>query len=50
MAWCTNNSCSFMCISLNVMSVYMKQQFDDNYINIEEAVKYLGIKPVTLRN
>ena len=28
----------------------MKEQFDDNYINIEEAAQYLGIKPVTLRN
>ena len=28
----------------------MKEQFDDNYINIEDAAQYLGIKPVTLRN
>lgn len=28
----------------------MKEHYDDNYINIEEAAQYLGIKPVTLRN
>jgi excisionase family DNA binding protein len=39
-----------MCISLKARSVNMKEQFDDNYINIEEAAQYLGIKPVTLRN
>ena len=40
----------FMRISLKARSVNMKEQFDDNYINIEEAAQYLGIKPVTLRN
>ena len=39
-----------MRISLKARSVNMKEQFDDNYINIEEAAQYLGIKPVTLRN
>lgn len=28
----------------------MEKKFMDNYINIDEAADYLGIKPVTLRN
>lgn len=28
----------------------MKKEVIDNYINIDEAAAYLGIKPVTLRN
>ena len=28
----------------------MKKIIDDNYISIDEAAAYLGIKPVTLRN
>ena len=27
----------------------MSERIDDNYIGIEEAAEYLGIKPVTLR-
>ena len=38
-----------MRISLVARSENMKEQFDDNYINIEDAAQYLGIKPVTLR-
>lgn len=45
-----NNIRRIMRISLKARSVNMKEQFDDNYINIEEAAQYLGIKPVTLRN
>lgn len=28
----------------------MPETYEDNYINIEDAAAYLGIKPVTLRN
>jgi len=28
----------------------MKDIIKDNYINIDDAAEYLGIKPVTLRN
>ncbi len=27
----------------------MSERIDDNYIGVEEAAEYLGIKPVTLR-
>lgn len=29
---------------------YMAELLDDNWINIDEAANYLGIKPVTLRD
>lgn len=29
---------------------YTKEQYNDNYISVDEAAQYLGIKPVTLRN
>ena len=45
-----NDICIFMRITLVARSVNMKEHYDDNYINIEEAAQYLGIKPVTLRN
>ena len=28
----------------------MKERFDDNYISLDEASEYLGIKSVTLRS
>lgn len=28
---------------------YMSERTDDNYISLEDAAKYLNIKPVTLR-
>lgn len=28
----------------------MEERSIDNYINLEEAASYLGVKPVTLRN
>lgn len=28
----------------------MNEIITDNYINLEEAAEYLGVKPVTLRN
>ena len=28
----------------------VQENYNDNYINIEEAAQYLGVKPVTLRN
>lgn len=27
-----------------------QEHFNDNYISVDEAAQYLGIKPVTLRN
>ena len=32
------------------MSEHMHESYADNYISIDEAAQYLGIKPVTLRN
>lgn len=32
------------------MSEHMHESYVDNYISIDEAAQYLGIKPVTLRN
>lgn len=29
---------------------YTQEQYNDNYISVDEAAQYLGIKPVTLRN
>lgn len=29
---------------------YTQKQYNDNYISVDEAAQYLGIKPVTLRN
>ena len=33
-----------------IMLEQIQENYNDNYISVDEAAQYLGIKPVTLRN
>lgn len=46
---CYNDICMIMSTGSLRGEPYMSERTDDNYINLEDAAKYLNIKPVTLR-